>query len=171
MSASEKPPFLVNSTKESVFILINGKATFLNASTFKRFIDASIKDFHPFFVIDFKNCTGMDSTFLGILAWLGMKIRESKHRSFLIVRNLNKRNTELFQNLGLHNFISTEEALRAEGTDCADSEQAFTPLEETQKFQAMDILDAHKNLVLASKSNALLFKDVIKILENKVNEE
>lgn len=171
MSAPEKPTFLVNSTKESVFILVQGKATFLNASTFKRFIDASIKDFHPYFVIDFKNCTGMDSTFLGILAWLGMKIQESEQRSFLVIRNLNKRNTELFRNLGLHNFISTEEALREEGSAQSETAKKFTPLKEAQKFQAMDVLEAHKNLVRASKSNASLFKDVIKILENKVHSE
>lgn len=167
MSATEKSAFLVNITEASVFILIQGKATFLNASTFKQFIDQALskKQFH--FVIDFENCTGMDSTFLGIIAYLGLQIKSIETSSLLIIRNLNKRNSELFHNLGLHNFITTEASL----LEKVETPSEFTPLQEAEKFKAIDVLKAHQNLILASKKNASVFEDVIKVLENKVADE
>ena len=42
MKASPKSAFLVNSSDTSVFILVEGKANFLNANTFKQFIDKSL---------------------------------------------------------------------------------------------------------------------------------
>ncbi len=167
MSATEKSCFLVNVAKDSVFILIQGKATFLNASTFKQFIDNALDKKQYHFVIDFENCTGMDSTFLGIIAYLGLQIKSIKVPSVLIVRNLNKRNNELFHNLGLHNFITTEDSLLTEGAEPNE----FTELEEAKKFEAIDVLKAHQNLVLASKNNASIFKDVINILENKLAQD
>ena len=103
MKASSQPAFLVNTSEDSVFVLVEGKANFLNANTFKQFIDASLKKPHTYYIIDFENCTGMDSTFLGIIAWLGLQIKQSEEHAHLIVRNFNQRNKELFYNLG-HNF-------------------------------------------------------------------
>lgn len=168
MKASPKPAFLVNSSETSVFILIEGKANFLNANTFKKYIDKSLSKPYSHYIIDFEHCTGMDSTFLGIIAWLGLQIKESKHKSYLIVRNLNERNRELFNNLGLQNFISTEESILE--TSSENSFQ-FQALEEADRFEAIDILNAHKNLVKARKENASLFKDLISILEDKIQSD
>ena len=171
MKALSKPAFLVNTSDHAVFVLIQGKANFLNANTFKQFIDASLKKPHTYYIIDFENCTGMDSTFLGIIAWLGLQIKQSKGRSHLIVLNFNQRNKELFYNLGLQNFITTEEAiLEASALDPARG-STLTPLEEGERCKAIDVLNAHKTLVEASKGNATLFKDLINLLENKVQSE
>lgn len=168
MKASPKSAFLVNSSDISVFILVEGKANFLNANTFKQFIDKSLSKNYTYYIIDFEHCTGMDSTFLGIIAWLGLQIKESENKAYLIVRNLNKRNKELFNNLGLQNFISTEESILDTSSDSPDQ---FEALKETERFEAIDILNAHKNLVKARKENASLFKDLISILENKIHSD
>ena len=102
------------------------------------------------------------------IAWLGLQIKGSKSKSYLIVRNLNKRNKELFNNLGLQNFISTEESI----LDTSKKEVGeFHALEEADRFEAIDILNAHKNLVQARKENASLFKDLISILEDKIQSD
>jgi len=168
MKASPKSAFLVNSSDTSVFILVEGKANFLNANTFKQFIDKSLSKNYTYYIIDFEHCTGMDSTFLGIIAWLGLQIKESENNAYLIVRNLNKRNKELFNNLGLQNFISTEESILDTSSESPDQ---FKALKETERFEAIDILNAHKNLVKARKENASLFKDLISILENKIHSD
>lgn len=171
MKASSQPAFLVNTSEQSVFVLIQGKANFLNANTFKQFIDASLKKAHTYYIIDFENCTGMDSTFLGIIAWLGLQIKQSEGRSHLIVRNFNQRNKELFYNLGLQNFITTEEAILDASSKDSTEETKLTALEEGERCRAIDVLNAHKTLVEASKENATLFKDLINLLENKVQSE
>jgi anti-anti-sigma regulatory factor len=168
MKASPKSAFLVNSSNTSVFILIEGKANFLNANTFKQFVDKSLSKDYSYYIIDFEHCTGMDSTFLGIIAWLGLQIKASENKSYLIVRNLNKRNKELFNNLGLQNFISTEESILETSSESPDQ---FKALKETERFEAIDILNAHKNLVKARKENASLFKDLISILEDKIQSD
>lgn len=164
MQKSDLSSFLVSNNKESTFILIKGRASFINASTFKKFIDTSLKKMSKYFVIDFKDCSGMDSTFLGIVAWLGMEIKKSPNKSFLIVRNLNSRNSELFHNLGLQNFITTESSIN---TQNQEPEKEYSCLDSKDKIKASDILIAHKTLVEASKKNASIFKDVIEILESK----
>lgn len=171
MKASSQPAFLVNTSEQSVFVLIQGKANFLNANTFKQFIDASLKKPHTYYIIDFENCTGMDSTFLGIIAWLGLQIKQSAGRSHLIVRNFNQRNKELFYNLGLQNFITTEESILEASSESNTESSKLTALEEGERCKAIDVLNAHKTLVEASKENATLFKDLIKLLENKVHSE
>ena len=168
MKASPKSAFLVNTSNTSVFILIEGKANFLNANTFKQFVDKSLSKDYSYYIIDFEHCTGMDSTFLGIIAWLGLQIKASKNKSHLIVRNLNKRNKELFNNLGLQNFISTEESILDASSESPDQ---FKALKEAERFEAIDILSAHKNLVKARKENASLFKDLISILEDKIQSD
>ena len=169
MKATNNPAFLVNTNKDSAFILIQGKATFTNANTFKQFIDKSLEKNVRNYIIDFESCTGMDSTFLGIIAWLGLKIKDSSKDNYLIVRNFNKRNNELFHNLGLQNFIKTEDSLLDEGKTLKNVTDSLTVLEEAERCKAIDILDAHKSLVKASKENASLFKDLISLLENKLH--
>ena len=86
----------------------------------------------------------------------------------MIVRNLNKRNKNYLIILGLQNFISTEESLLETSSENPDQFQA---IEEAERFEAIDILNAHKNLVKARKENASLFKDLINILEDKIQSD
>ena len=169
MEVSKEPTFLVNTDKLSAFILINGKASFLNANTFKTFINDCLERSIRNYIIDFKNCTGMDSTFLGIIAWLGLQINKQKEGSYLIVRNFNKRNKELFYNLGLENFITTEESVIKDNLISKKDIKNYPLSEEAGCCKAIDILNAHKNLIHASKKNNNVFKDLISILENKLN--
>ena len=110
----------------------------------------------------------MDSTFLGIIAWLGLQINKQKEGSYLIVRNFNKRNKELFYNLGLENFITTEESVIKDNLISKKDIKNYPLSEEAGCCKAIDILNAHKNLIHASKNNNV-FKDLISILENKLN--
>ncbi len=168
MKDTNNPAFLVNTNRDSAFILIQGKATFANANTFKQFIDKSLEKNIRHYIIDFESCSGMDSTFLGIIAWLGLKIKDSTEDTNLIVRNFNKRNKELFHNLGLQNFIKTEDSVVNYNTALKNNTHTLTALEEAERCKAIDILDAHKSLVKASKENVSLFKDLISLLENKL---
>ena len=50
-------------------------------------------------------------------------------------------------------------------------QKKYTNEEEAERFEAIDILNAHKNLVKARKENASLFKDLINILEDKIQSD
>ena len=59
------------------------------------------------FVVDLNSCTVMDSTFMGTLAGIALRLREFGNGS-LLVRNANERNWDLLQNLGLNNLFDVE---------------------------------------------------------------
>ena len=53
----------------------------------------------------------------------------------------------------------------------SENPDQFQAMEDAERFEAIDILDAHKNLVKARKENASLFEDLINILEDKIQSD
>jgi len=65
--------YQVCATNEEVFVRIKEKASYLNCAPLRSFLYEMVKEGNKFFVIDFENCSSMDSTFLGILVGLSLK--------------------------------------------------------------------------------------------------
>ena len=63
------------------------------------------------FVVDFRDCTSMDSTFLGILVGLALELRKLKEKGQLTLVNLMGRNLETVQNLGIHKIATVSSGL------------------------------------------------------------
>ena len=53
------------------------------------------------YIVDFQDCSSMDSTFLGILVRLALKLRKFDDEGYLTLVNLRGRNLETVQNLGI----------------------------------------------------------------------
>jgi len=115
-------------------------------------------------VLDFEQCTGMDSTFLGILAGTALELREQTPAGMLIICNLSERNHALICNLGLHNLLTIGEDL----PDSPAAETEFSALKNVAVSDAKNMLKAHQNLVQADTENAAKFQDVIAFLKNQV---
>jgi len=157
----------VSAYSDPVVVRINGKANYLNCNDFREFIESMVMEGKSQFVIDFENCTGMDSTFLGILAGTALELRKSRKPGICILCNLNERNHELICNLGLQNLLTIAEDL----PESAESEpQSFKGLNNVEVSDARSVLRAHENLVEASDENAEKFQDVIAFLRNQVEE-
>lgn len=116
-------------------------------------------------VLDFKECTGMDSTFLGILTGTALELRQQSPAGILILCNLGERNHDLVYNLGLQNLLTIDEDL-LEVVDAVKKEQ-FSALRNMKVSDAKEVLKAHENLVEADKENAAKFQDVIAFLKNQ----
>ena len=116
------------------------------------------------FAIDFNHCTGMDSTFLGILAGVAIELREQSQPGTLLVCNLSERNRELICNLGLQALLSidTQILLTEEGGQ-------ETPLDNAEVSSARRVLEAHQNLIQADFQNAAKFQDVVAFLKNQLS--
>lgn len=167
MGDSRQATFRVNTHGSFVSVLISGKANYLNCSDFRVFLHQMLEDSRKQFVIDFAQCTGMDSTFLGILAGTAIELRESEPAGSLIVQNLSERNHELVANLGLHNLLTV-----------IDDASSATPSNETLDYDSLAegvvadtraVLESHENLVRADASNQNKFQDVISFLKNQVD--
>ena len=112
------------------------------------------------FIVDLGACPVMDSTFMGTLAGIALRLREAGSGSLRVI-NVNERNLDLLRNLGLNNLF---EIVSVEGTerDCALRQ---APLESTRSDQATCMIEAHEALVDADPENLARFKDVLDYLK------
>ncbi|HCJ12382.1 MAG TPA: anti-sigma factor antagonist [Opitutae bacterium] len=116
------------------------------------------------FVVDFYDCKGMDSTFLGILAGLALDLRKKQSDGICMLSRLEGRNLELVQNLGLDKLAT----VKLEDFSSVTSGNDGIALAETAvPYEAMKslILNAHQNLIQADTHNSLKFQDVITFLQ------
>lgn len=165
--SNDEPQFLVNPYDDPVILRVRGKASFLNSAPVKELLDELVnRQQKSRFVIDFSECTGMDSTFLGILAGLGISMMKREPKGSVVVCNLGERNLELIENLGLHRLLTV---------DSGDVEIPESEMQGLRKGEALTdienarlVLNAHKNLAEADSSNKAKFQDVIAFLKNQI---
>ncbi len=167
MSDPKQPTFLVSAYSEPVVVRINGKANYLNCNAFREFMEKMVNDGKSRFALDFESCTGMDSTFLGILAGTALELRQQDPPGVLLICNLSERNNELICNLGLQSLLSIDAEL-SESCSLSKSGNEFSELKNTGVSDARNVLEAHQNLVRADEQNAAKFQDVIAFLKNQV---
>ena len=107
----------------------------------------------------------MDSTFMGTLAGIALRLREFG-KGGLVVRNANQRNADLLANLGLNNLFEIESKVP---TARSESSLEATPLEAADSLdrsnQATCMIEAHEALVDADPENLARFKDVLEYLK------
>ena len=117
------------------------------------------------FVVDLNGCPVMDSTFMGTLAGIALRLREFGNGS-LLVRNANERNWDLLQNLGLNNLFDVESKgseLVTENLIGAAPLAADQPIDRSDQAECM--IEAHEALVDADPENFARFKDVLEYLK------
>src|SRR5579862_9955252 len=96
---------MVGCSNRIVWVRVEGKGSFLNSSGLKEFAKEMVNRGHREFVVDLRNCPVMDSTFMGTLAGIALRLRELG-QGHLHVINLNERNHDLLGNLGLDQLFT-----------------------------------------------------------------
>lgn len=153
---------LVGCANGLVWIRVEGKGSFLNSGGLKEFAKEMTARGEREFVIDLRNCTVMDSTFMGTMAGIALRLRELGEGHLHII-NLNERNKDLLGNLGLDQLFvmgrvsdasPVQKPIEGVGTEAADRLE-----------QARTMLEAHQALVKADPENLTKFKDVLDYLK------
>lgn len=116
------------------------------------------------FVIDLKNCPVMDSTFMGTMAGIALRMRELGEGHLHVV-NLNERNRDLLSNLGLDQLFAMDLCPVAASAIPAQEPLANPSPASDPTEQAKTILAAHEALVEAAPENLSKFKDVLEFLK------
>ncbi len=101
----EMSKILVARSADLGFIKVVGRGSFQNSGCLKAFYQQLLKEGVQPFCRRFGACTYLDSTFLGILLGLGLKLKEAGTVFFHIL-NASPRNLELLRNLGLDRLIN-----------------------------------------------------------------
>jgi anti-sigma B factor antagonist len=160
-----QPSILVGTANRTVWVRVEGKGSFLNSTGLKEFAKEMINRGFREFAIDLKNCTVMDSTFMGTLAGVALRLRELG-QGHLRVTNLNERNSDLLSNLGLDQLFLIESRNSAPETAAQTPLAASAPDKTTQ---AQTMLEAHEACVEANEANAAKFKDVLEYLKQDLH--
>ncbi len=123
------------------------------------------------FVVDLENCVMMDSTFMGTMAGVALRLRELG-RGHLHVVHAGQRSRELLNGLGLDQIFS----IHANGSETAPQCEvleapAVTGPAAQKEAQAQQMLDAHEALCEAAPENISRFKDVLEYLKQDLQHE
>jgi len=145
------------------FVKVVGRGSFQNSGCLKTFYLQLLKDNVDKFVVDLDQCTYLDSTFLGILLGLGLKLKAAGN-GLLHILNASPRNVELLKNLGLDRLISID-AKRIDLNGVADQKlEALECPTQTKAEAGPTILEAHEALMEFDPRNIPKFKDVVEFL-------
>ncbi len=155
--------YQVHDSPERSLVRVSEKASYLNCNPIREFFANRLSAGQLNFVVDFEECKSLDSTFLGILVRLAIKVRPEGSLSLI---NLRDRNLETVKNLGIHKIANVS-------SHCVKSFEELTSIKmETEDDEASTqmIYEAHKALMDLNEKNQKLFCDVIKFLEQKRDE-
>jgi anti-anti-sigma factor len=164
--SAANPIYFVDPYSDPVLVRIVGRANFQNGGCLRDFITEMLRQGKKRFIIDFHECTSMDSTFLGLLAGVAMDLRKNGSRGSLVLMRVGPRNLELVRNLGLNRLMTVEggdapapPGQVVESLDCPD---------RSELENARLALEAHENLVAADERNRTKFQDVLVFLKTRV---
>jgi anti-anti-sigma factor len=156
---------LVMVGEQSACIRIIGRANFTSSVDFKMLVDDLRQKGCGCFVLDLSECVLMDSTFLGVLAGLGLKLSgrngdQARHGVELF--NPSPRITELLETLGVLHLFNITHGSAAPGAPTQPLEH--TPANPSKADVTRTCLEAHQTLMDISPANAARFKDVAQFL-------
>ena len=169
------PTILVGCNQKVVCIRVQGKGSFQNSTGVKKFANAMIDRGHRNFVVDLADCPMMDSTFMGTLTGVALRLHGIGQGDLHVI-NSNERNTGLLEGLGLDQILSLEGSHSAASDDCAtlqadarDALPADSAAPEDKRAITETMIAAHQALVDADPENFCKFKDVLDYLKNDLH--
>lgn len=157
-----------------------------NSADVVRYVEPEIEHGRSRVVVDLDQCTGLDSTFMGMLIGISKRLRQIKQGCLHII-NAHGRNAQLLRGLGVQYFCSLSEdagpftkdetadacscgsemeppPTQADLVDCQELEhRPLTKSEQTQHCFA-----AHKELSEVNEANREKFKDVVDLMGKKL---
>lgn len=159
---------LVGCPGSVAWVRIDGCANHENAGDIREFLRDRYENGWRRFVIDLKNCTGIDSTFIGMLYRLAADLDEDGEGGVVEVIHPGERNERSIRKLGLDSLIridregsnwTAEKQLVEENLSKPASSEPLDPRERAEL-----VLEAHEALSEANDANRNRFRDVVDFL-------
>jgi len=156
---------------DAVWVKVEGKGTFLNSGELKEFTREMVNRGYREFVVDLERCAMMDSTFMGTMAGVALRLKEIG-QGHLHVVHCGERSRNLLSGLGLDQIFSIH-SNGAMAPECAALQQddATKSAEEKKQETSQQMLDAHEALCEAVPQNVARFKDVLDYLKQDLHHE
>jgi anti-sigma B factor antagonist len=169
MSNGNTATILVATVDSTVCVKLEGRANFASSVDFKRLVTDLREAGKEKFVVDLSACQIMDSTFLGMLAGLGMRLSSEDlppaERPIELL-NPSERVADLIDNLGVTNLFHI---VHGENTADIQYTAAETEGDKPTKLElSRNCLEAHEILMDLNPDNVAKFKDVAKFFAEEV---
>jgi anti-anti-sigma regulatory factor len=163
--SSSAPNLFVSVADSVVLVKISGRASFTISADFKNLIHGLVQKGYQRFILDLSDCLVMDSTFLGVLAGVGLKLAgcaKNNGSSGIELFQPNQRVAELLENLGvayLFRFVNGAQSL----PEKAELLRPVVPVASREEL-SRTCLEAHLTLMDINPDNVPRFKEVAKFL-------
>ena len=156
---------------DAVWVKVEGRGTFLNSGSLKEFTREMVNRGFREFVVDLADCAMMDSTFMGTMAGVALRLKELGHGHLHVV-HCGQRSRDLLTGLGLDQLF-TIHANGAAAPLCERlaGEQKNGAPDDGKEEQKRQILAAHEALCEAVPENFSKFKDVLDYLKQDLHKE
>jgi anti-sigma B factor antagonist len=149
---------------------VEGKGSFLNSGNLKEFAQEMVNRGYREFIIDLEHCAMMDSTFMGTMAGVALRLKELGHGHLYVV-HCGQRSRDLLSGLGLDQIFS----IHSDGAASPECSSLNHPdrdaVENKKREQAQTMLEAHEALCQAAPENFLRFKDVLDYLKQDLHHQ
>lgn len=162
---------LVGVNGPTVWVKVEGKGSFLNSGSLKEFAREMLHRGYREFVVDLADCAMMDSTFMGTMASVALRLKELGCGHLHVV-HCGNRSRDLLAGLGLDQIFD----IRGNGAVAPDCETlggrtADQACESQKREQAQTMIEAHEALCEAAPENVFRFKDVLDYLKQDLHHE
>ena len=152
----------------AVWVKVEGKGSFLNSGNLKEFAQEMVNRGYREFIIDLENCAMMDSTFMGTMAGVALRLKELG-RGHLHVVHCGTRSRELLSGLGLDQIFSIH-SNGAVSPECAALDPEAAALQKKRET-TRTMLEAHEALCQVAPENFFRFKDVLDYLKQDLHQQ
>lgn len=153
-------------------IRVEGRGSFKISPPLKQFIHQVIgNDSADNILIEMSHCSGMDSTFMGVVAGIACYVKSKPTLHFQLI-NLSEKNKKLLVTLGVDRVVEySTTATDEQRTLLSQLEASSEPLASgaASKLEAAKTtLEAHEALVDINPDNLAKFKSVLEYLQDDV---
>ena len=155
----------------TVWVKVEGKGSFLTSGNLKEFAREMLDRGYREFVMDLADCAMMDSTFMGTMASVALRLKELG-RGHLHIVHCGNRSQELLSGLGLDQIFDIHyNGARAPECGALEPAPVGKSPEAQKQEQAETMLEAHEALCEAAPENLFRFKDVLDFLRQDLHRE
>ncbi len=145
-------------------VRVLGRATFKISQSLREYVMRALtQGWMKSLIFDFSECTALDSTFMGVLAMIGL---ETKGRSEVLLVNVGKSNRNLLDGLGVSRLFRFAERPVAE-VNWNSLCQAAATVDNMNQISGT-VLDAHQTLMQIDPQNVPKFQSVVDMLRQEV---
>lgn len=154
------------------WVRCEGKGSFMNSSILKEWCESEIKNGATCVVVDLEACKGMDSTFMGTIAGVAMRLMKVPD-GHLQIATPGEKNKSSLADLGLDTILEIDPEDSVWQSQIKEVRSKLKPCESTssQFDTGINVLEAHKKLCEADEGNIEKFASVLDCLEAEVDKK